>query len=67
MALKIVGSSPIIHPIKKKGYQMVSFLFYEVGDGGTRKTVKKQSGGLFLGRGKVPQLSYASCADVDES
>ena len=46
---------------------MVSFLFYEVGDGGTRKAVKKQSGGLFLGRGKVPQLSDASCADVDES
>ena len=27
---------------------MVSFLFYEVGDGWTRKAVKKQSGGLYL-------------------
>ncbi len=33
---------------------------------GTRKAVIKHAGGMFLGRGRVPQISDASHWDVDE-
>ena len=57
-------TSPIIHPIKNTEAS-ASVFFMECME--TRKAVKKQSGGLFLGRGRVPQLSDASGTDVDES
>ena len=55
MALKIVGSSPIVHPIKTGdifGYLL--FLYGIWWMMGLERPLKKQSGGLFLGRGRVP-------------
>ena len=68
VALKIVGSSPIIHPIKTGdifGYLL--FLYGIWGMMGVERAKRKQSGGLFSARGRVPALSDASGTDVDES
>ena len=54
VALKIVGSSPIIHPTKEKHPLAGAFLLWNPVHNWTRKGVKKQSGGLFLARGRVP-------------
>ena len=64
VALKIVGSSPIIHPIKSTANAVLFLMGWIMG---LERPLKKQSGGLFLGRGRVPQLSDASGSDVDES
>ena len=48
MALKVVGSNPIIHPIKRTDTFKVSvFLFVMVG---FERPLSKQSAGLFVGR-----------------
>ena len=56
MALKVVGSNPIIHPIKKDTQPGV--FFYGMGMGferppPVRTLVEKVSGGHFLGRGRI--------------
>ncbi len=65
VALKIVGSSPIIHPRKEKVVPFgtaFSFLWVFV-DVGLERPLRKQSGGLFLGRGKV--LWMAECSSQE--
>ena len=57
MALKIVGSSPIIHPIKTGdifGYLLFLYGIWWIM--GLERPKRKQSGGLFSGRGRVPSL-----------
>ena len=66
MALKIVGSSPIVHPIKTGdifGYLLFLYGFCRMM--GVERPLKKQSGGLFLGRERVPLSPDASQRDVD--
>ena len=56
MALKIVGSSPIIHPRKREDTLRYPLFFWIMGLerlAPVRTLVQKQSGGLFLGRGRV--------------
>ena len=59
VALKIVGSSPIIHPIKKKhSYWSASFLWngYRIRrERPTRRVGKKVSGGHFFSSGENPR------------
>ena len=52
MALKIVGSSPIIHPIKNRGYHSVSSIFYDLM--GLERRIRKYAGGIFSRRGRAP-------------
>ena len=54
MALKVVGSNPIIHPIKTG--DIFGYLLFLYGLGnimGFERPLRKQSGGLFLGRGRI--------------
>ena len=62
--LRRVGSSPISRTKKNTTLWVVFFLV--ISEDGTRKAVKKHAGGMFLGRGRVPQISDASTLDVDE-
>jgi len=55
VALKVVGSTPIIHPIKTGdifGYLL--FLYGIWGMMGIERAKRKQSGGLFSARGRLP-------------
>ena len=54
----VVGSSPITHPIKTedtKRYPL--FLYGYLWVMGLERPLRKQSGGLFLGRGRVPHAA----------
>ena len=63
MALKVVGSNPIIHPRKKNRSKWIGSFFC---DNGIRKSdptagrVKKCPGDTFLARGRVPGVPNAS-------
>ena len=65
MALKIVGSSPIIHPIKQR-HPIGMPLFYGM-DTGLERALRKQSGGLFLARGRVLRPARRSPVDCELS
>ena len=61
MALKVVGSNPIIHPIKNAEAKASVFFMAIMG---FERPLRKQSGGLFLGRGRIPVQLTASGQDV---
>ena len=71
MALKIVGSSPIIHPIKNP-FRFAEGIFYGVTlgleeSGPTEGRVKKCPVDTFLARGRVPGDPAAARRAVDGS
>ena len=57
MALKIVGSSPIIHPIKKDRCKCIGLSLW--GGLGLERALRKHAGGMFLARGRVPGFPNA--------
>ena len=61
-----VGSSPISRT-KKNTTLWGGVLFGFQREMGLERPFRKHAGGMFLGRGRVPQLSDASGTDVDES
>jgi len=55
VALKVVGSTPIIHPIKTGdifGYLL--FLYGIWGMMGVERRIRKHAGGMFSRRGRLP-------------
>ena len=61
MALKVVGSTPIIHPIKES-LRFAEGFFYGVDDGSRRgrpdrREGKKVSGGHFFSPGETPWMA----------
>ena len=61
----VVGSSPITHPIKNISPQKRGDVFCLWKRMGLERSLRKQSGGLFLGRGRVLCFADASGMDVD--
>jgi len=59
-----ISSSPISRTKKSEcPYGHSDFLMLELG---LERPLRKHAGGMFLGRGRVPQISDASDTDVDE-
>ena len=58
------GSSPISRTkISATPYGVADIFMLEMG---LERPLRKHAGGMFLGRGRVPQISDASGTDVDE-
>lgn len=73
MALKIVGSSPIIHPIKNGHPKRVS-IFYGIRrimgleeGGGSVAAVKNSPVDCFLARGRVPRRQANLCGKAADT
>ena len=59
-----LGSSPISRTkISATPYGVADIFMLEMG---LERPLRKHAGGMFLGRGRVPQISDASGTDVDE-
>ena len=65
MALKIVGSSPIIHPIKQR-HPIGMPLFYGM-DIGLERRKRKHASGMFSRRGRVLRPARRSPVDCELS